>query len=136
MSEEKSKSHTGVIAGITAALSAGAVYFYGPEGDKHRRKFRGWILKTKGDVLERLEKAENVTKEKYEKIVDAAVEKFAEEKAKKQAEIEDLRQELKGHWEDIKQQAQEKGEELRAAAAEEIGKRGEELSEDIAPEDK
>lgn len=128
-------SHAGLIAGVSAALAAGAVYFYGPEGDRHRKKFRGWMLKTKGDVLERLEEAEKVSKEKYDEFVDAAVAEYAERKAETEAEVELLREELKSEWKTIKQQAQEKGEQLQKDAAEEVAKRAEQLSQNIAPEE-
>lgn len=138
MSEDNNKekkSHTGIVAGIAAALAAGAVYFYGPEGDRHRRNFRGWILKTKGEVLDQLESAESVSKEKYHEIVDAAIAKYAVEKAKKEAEIETLREQLKGEWQAIKQRVEERGEELREAAAEEVAQQAENLSDNIAPKE-
>ncbi len=133
---KQGESHTGLIAGITAALAAGAVYFYGDDGEEHRKKLRSWVLKTKGDILEQLEDAEEVSKEKYAEFVDKAVAKFAEERAEKEAEVELLRSELKGKWEVIKRQVEERGDELRAAAAKEITKQGEKLSKNIAPEEK
>lgn len=130
------KSHTGLVAGLAAALAAGAMYFYGPEGDRRRRNFHGWMLKTKGEVLEQLEEAESVTREKYEEIVDAAIAKFAVEKAKKEAEVEILRQELKQQWDAIKKRVETEGDELRAAAAEEIAAKSEKLIDSIAPNEK
>lgn len=133
---DTNKSHTGLIAGIAAAVAAGAVYFYGPDGKERREKLQGWVLKTKGEVLEKLEDAEEVTKEKYEEIVDAAVTKFTAEKEKRESQAETLREELKGHWEAIKHRVEEKGEDLREAAADEVSKQGEKASEKIAPDEK
>jgi len=134
--EDKKKSHTGLIAGVSAALAAGAVYFFGPEGDRHRQKLRGWVLKTRGEVLEQLENLEEVSKEKYEEIVDAAIAKFAEQKAEKESQVEELRKFLKEEWAEIKKQAETKGEELRAAAADVIEEKTEELADDIDPVEK
>ncbi|MEX2369025.1 MAG: hypothetical protein WD552_01365 [Candidatus Paceibacterota bacterium] len=134
--ENKKKSHTGLIAGVSAALAAGAVYFFGPEGDKHRWKLRGWVLKTRGEVLESLEDLEVVSKEKYEEIVDAAIAKFAEQKAEKELQVEELRHRLKSEWSEIKKQAEEKGEDLRVAAADVIAEKSEELADDIDLEEK
>lgn len=134
MNKKKDDSHTGLIAGLTAALAAGAVYFYGPEGERHRRKLHGWMLKTKGDVIERLEKAEEVSKERYETFVDAAIEEYAVQKAEKTAEVELLRKELKSEWDVIKERAMKKGEELKKAAAAEMAKKAQKFSENIDPE--
>ncbi|MEX2514946.1 MAG: hypothetical protein WD335_02330 [Candidatus Paceibacterota bacterium] len=133
---EEKKSHTGIVAGLSAALAAGAMYFYGPDGDRRRNNFRGWILKTKGEVLDKLEEAESLTKERYNEIVDAAVEKFATGRAKKEQEVEVIRQELKSNWVHIKKAVEERGDELRAAAAEEIKKGSEKISKSIAPDEK
>lgn len=137
MSEEKEKSsHTGIIAGLSAALAAGAVYFYGPDGEERRKNIRGWILKTKGEVLDKLEEAESITKETYEEIVDKAVEKFATERAKKESEIEIIRDELKSSWENIAATVEKHGDDLRTAAADEITKRRKKISDRIASNDK
>lgn len=133
---EEKKSHTGFIAGISAALAAGAMFFYGPDGERRRKNFRGWMLKTKGEILDKLEEGESVTKEKYEDIVDAAIAKFETERAKKNKEVEVLRYELKNNWDHIKKSVDEKGEELRTAAAEEIKKQSNKISENIAPDKK
>lgn len=133
---EEKKSHTGLVAGLSAALAAGAMYFYGPEGERRRQNFRGWILKTKGEVLDQLEEAESITKETYNEIVDKAIDKFATERAKKESQIEVVRAELKSDWADIKERVEKQGEELRKAAADEIKKKSQQFSEKIAPDEK
>lgn len=133
---KEKKSHTGLIAGLSAALAAGAMYFYGPQGERRRKNFHGWMLKTKGEVLEKLEEAESVTKERYEEIVDEAIAKYAAEKAKKKEEVEILRAELKTEWGSIKERVEEKSEELRSAAAEEIAVQSKKLIDSIAPDEK
>lgn len=130
------KSHTGLIAGIAAALAAGAVYFYGPDGKERREKLQGWMVKAKGEVLEKLEDVEEITKEKYEEIVDASVTKFTAEKEKRKEQAEVLREDLKGHWEAIRRRVEEEGENLREAAADEVSEKGEKIAEKIAPDEK
>jgi hypothetical protein len=139
MSEDangKGKSHTGIVTGLSAALAAGAVYFYGPDGESRRNNFRGWILKTKGEVLDKLEGIESVTKDTYEDIVDSAIEKFATERARREQEVDIIRQELKSNWGYIKSAVEERGDELRIAAAEEIKKQSDKISKGIAPDEK
>jgi CHASE3 domain sensor protein len=139
MSENTNKekgSHTGIVAGLSAALAAGAVYFYGPNGKERRKNLRGWILKTKGEVLDKLEEAESVTKDTYEEIVDKAVEKFATERARKESEIEIIRDELKSSWENISATVEKHGDELRTAAVDEIKKRRQKITDRIASDEK
>jgi hypothetical protein len=93
-------------------------------------------VKTKGEVLEELEGLEEVSREKYDDIVDAAVTKFAAQKVEKEAKIKSLREELKGEWEAIKALAEEKGGELRESAAKKISQKGEEPASDIEPDEK
>jgi hypothetical protein len=47
--------------GALAALSAGAYFLYGTkEGAKKRVKIKGWMLKAKGEVLEKMEALKDV----------------------------------------------------------------------------
>lgn len=46
-------------AGI-AALSAAAYVLFGPEGKKNRKVIRGWAIKMKGEVIEKLENAKRL----------------------------------------------------------------------------
>ena len=45
-----------VLAGAAVAATAGAYYLYGPSGKKHQKQVKGWMLKAKGEILERAEK--------------------------------------------------------------------------------
>lgn len=130
------KSHKGLIAGIAAALAAGAAYLFGPGGDKRRGELRSWGLNTRREVLARLEEAEEISKERYHEIVDTAVAKFAEEKAERSEQIEELRDRLKSEWREIRHQAEERGEQLHEAAVRVVSEKLESIAEDIAPEEK
>lgn len=92
-----------VIAGIAAA--AGAYYFSTPEGKKKRKEIKGWMLKAKGEVMERLEDVEEINREAYEKIVDEVVKGYKKLKRVDAKELAMLALELKSQWEDIKAEA-------------------------------
>ena len=52
----KMTAEVGLGLGMLAALSAGAYYLYGTkEGVKKRLKIRGWMLKAKGEMMEKME---------------------------------------------------------------------------------
>lgn len=114
------------LAGAVAALAAGAIYFYGPDGERRRRKLHGWMLKAKGEVLDRLEELEDVSEEKYQEIVETVMDEFAERKEVSRSAADTLRAELKEEWRHIRARALEKGEELRKVAAERLAEKDEE----------
>ncbi len=99
-SNNDSKEAVLVGAGL-AALAAGAYFFLGPDGKKHQRKMKGWMVKMKGEVLEKLEDAKEVTQPIYNDIVDTVA--HANRVAGKipQAEIAALATDLKRQWRNI-----------------------------------
>lgn len=136
MSKKDDSSKAGIagaIAGVAAA-AAGLVYFYGPKGDKRRKKLKGWMLKVKGEVLTRLEEAEELSKEKYDEIVDKAIDSYRDAKDASEKELDELKERLKGEWEHIKQVAQEKGEELKEVAQDELAKQRKNAAKKVDPD--
>ena len=49
------------LAAITAAAAAGAYFLYGKDGAKNLKKIKSWSLKAKAEVLEKLEKAKDIS---------------------------------------------------------------------------
>jgi len=90
------------LAGLTAA-AIGAYYLYGSKNaPKNRAKVKGWMLKAKGEVLEQLEHAEDVSESMYMTAVDAVVKKYNAVKTIDQAEVASFLNEMKDHWTGIK----------------------------------
>jgi len=97
--ENKKKTKRGLaIAGLAAATIAAGYFLYGPKGAENRKKLRGWSIKMKGEVLEKVEKLKEVNKENYEKIVDQVTEKYKKIKEISQEEVEALSKKLKSYW--------------------------------------
>ena len=107
-SHQTSKIVTSV--GITTALAAaalGAYFLYGTvEGKKQRRKIRGWALKAKGEVLEKLENLKEVNEDAYQQIVNSVTARYKNLKNVNPAELASLAKELKGHWQNIQREFQ------------------------------
>lgn len=102
-----SKSNAGISTaqkvgfGITAAAvtAAGAYFLYGSKNaPKNRKKVKGWVLKAKGEVLEALEKAEEITEDEYNNIVETASDAYAGVKNASASEIKEFKKEMKDHW--------------------------------------
>ena len=53
------------LAGLAVAGLAGAYFLYGKNGAKNRKKVTTWTLRAKADVLEKLEKAKEVSEETF-----------------------------------------------------------------------
>ncbi len=105
MTQKKTTNKAGAvvmsIAGLTAA-AVGAYYLYGhKDAAKNRAKIKGWMLKAKGEVLEELEKAKDVTESAYMGAVDTVVKKYNELKTIDPGELGEFMTEMKDHWSGI-----------------------------------
>ncbi len=96
----KIKKTVGVGVGI-AALAAAATYFLGEDGEANREKVRGWALKFKGEVLEKMEGLKDINKDSYHKVVDNVAKRYKKVKKASQPEIKKLQKDLKGAWKSI-----------------------------------
>jgi hypothetical protein len=97
----------GLAAALIGAAAAG-FYLYGPKGAENRVKVKAWTLKAKAEVLEKFEKAREVTDESYADIVDTVTAKYGKLKTVGEEEAGKLNKELKRHWKSIKSAAAEK----------------------------
>ncbi len=106
--DSKAANVTGAfIAGVAMAAVAGGYYLFGSKNaNKNRQKIESWTLKAKAEVLEKLEKGKQLGQDEYERIVDGVADKYAKAKDVGSKKAEDLRIELKRHWEDIKKDAE------------------------------
>jgi hypothetical protein len=98
----KTALKTGAGLAALAAAAAGIYYFYGSkEGAVRRKALKGWTVKARGEIMERLEKLENIDREAYNKIVDQVISRYRGVKDVSVGELLALGKELKGHWGNI-----------------------------------
>ncbi len=88
-------------AGI-AALAAGIYFFFGPDGKKHQKKMKGWMVSMKGEVLEKLEETQEVTEPVYNNIVDSIASAYSIAGKIPKNEIMELASDMKRQWRTIK----------------------------------
>lgn len=78
----KSSSHTtGIMVGAAslAAAAAGAYWLYGAKhATKHRKIAKSWMLKARAEVMEAVEKLENIDKTAYYQMVEDTVKKHTQ----------------------------------------------------------
>jgi gas vesicle protein len=105
------KNANKVMAGMglaaLAAAAAGAAYLYGTEAGKKRRKeIKGWMLRMRGDVIDRMEKMKDWSETAYNKVVEEVAQKYKNVKNVSPGEVAAVVQELRGHWKNIKRQVE------------------------------
>ena len=81
-----------------AGIAATAYFFLGPKGKKHQQHAKAWAIKMKGDVIEKLEKARDVTEPIYHNIIDVVAKNYEKSMKASHEEITSLANDLKKHW--------------------------------------
>ena len=107
MSKKNTSSGMGKVVTISAgvaAIAAAGYFFWGPDGKKNRAKTKGWMIKRKGDVVEKLESVQEITKESYDAVVDTVAGAY-EASAGGKEEVMKLARELKSQWKSISAKA-------------------------------
>ncbi len=87
-----------VFAAAAVAAVAGAYFVFGKPNSKTKREVKSWALKAKADVLAKLEGMKEVSKEKYEEVVDAVETKYAQLKNVDTNELHAMVSDMKRHW--------------------------------------
>lgn len=110
---KKNKGHAtgvGIGLGMIAALAAGAYFLYGSkDGAKRRVKIRGWMLKAKGEILEKIEKMKEVNEEAYNSVIASVMSKYAALKNVDKTEVAAMVSDMKKHWGNISRQIKSGG---------------------------
>lgn len=122
--QKKTTNNTGAIAaGIgagVAALAAAGYFLFGPKGVKNRKAIKGWTLKMKGEVLEKIEKLKEVTPELYEKVIDEVGAKYLKAKGVGMEEVQAISADLKKYWKAIAKDASPKVKKVVKKAAKKV----------------
>ncbi|MDP2951062.1 MAG: hypothetical protein Q8N55_01630, partial [bacterium] len=97
------KSGSGVVGGAIlgaglAGLAATAYFFFGPKGKANQKHAKAWAIKMKGDVIEKLEAANEITEPIYHGIIDSVANQYEKGMRASHEEISELAQDLKKHW--------------------------------------
>lgn len=102
--KKNNKSGGGVFAGVgLIAALAGAYFLYGAKNaKKNRANVKGWIIKAKGELVEKLEKTRLATEDQYNTMVDTVMKKYESASSVDKKELEALRRDLKKHWKFLK----------------------------------
>ncbi len=105
--KEGSSVKKGLAVCVAVIASIGAIacsyFLYGTkEGAKKRKAIKGWALKAKGEVLEKVESIKDITEEKYVAAVNSVMKKYQNLKEKYGDEADMLSKELTSYWNHMK----------------------------------
>ncbi|OGG87723.1 hypothetical protein A2592_03300 [Candidatus Kaiserbacteria bacterium RIFOXYD1_FULL_42_15] len=99
----------GLTAAAVAAAAAGTHFLYGSKGaSKNRKAVKSWALKAKAEVLEKLEKAQQMTQTEYEQLIDTVGGAYAGLKEASKVDISGFKKEMKEYWGKIERTAKPK----------------------------
>jgi hypothetical protein len=88
---------TGAMLGAAAAL----VFVANAQDKAKRKKMRGWALRARGEILEKIENTQAITKDRYEEIVSQVMRKYEKTKSTTEAEVKSLERDLHRSWRHI-----------------------------------
>jgi len=118
MAKKDNTTKIAAAAGITAAAAAaaaGAYWLYGAkDAKKHRKLARSWMLKARAEMMDMVEKAQEIDKETYMQLAGEVAKRYAGVAGVTAAESKRLVQDLKAGWAYL--QAQKKPAAKRATA--------------------
>lgn len=97
---QKQAIAVGASLAAVAAAAAG-VYFFTGKNAKNRKKVSKWANDMQNDIVKELNKAGKHTKASYQQIVDKVAKNYKGLKSVSTAELAEIAQELKGHWDSI-----------------------------------
>lgn len=107
MKKETSKKDgmsTGKVVAIGAsvvALATASYYLFGPNGKSNRKELKGWMIKMKGEIVDKLEDAQDVTEDVYNKIVDTVASAYLKGGKAGAEEVSSFVNTLKKQWKSI-----------------------------------
>lgn len=92
-------------AGLGAAAiaaAAGAYYFFGKSGAKHRKAAQVWVNQAKKDVLAEVKKLKGVSEKTYSASVAKVMKRYSKFQKENPEAYALLAKEFKNHWPKIK----------------------------------
>lgn len=96
----------GIGLSTAAVAAAGAYFLYGSKSAaKNRKAVKSWALMAKGEVLEKLEDAQEMTQKEYDDLVKSVSGAYASAKNASKKDIIEFSKEMKDHWKAIEKAA-------------------------------
>lgn len=96
------------VAAAAAAAAGGAYWLYGAKHSaQHRKMAKSWMLKARAEVMDAIEKLEDIDKERYMQIVDTVVKGYAAAGATS-SEVKHMMRDFASSWKHIQGKTRKK----------------------------
>jgi len=102
--KKKNTTHTKTVVALSAgavALAASSYYLFGPAGKIHRKKAMGWMIKMKGEIIDQIENAKEISEPVYNSIVDSVLATYVAGGKIAGPELNTFAKTLKSQWKNI-----------------------------------
>ncbi len=109
----------GIGVGLTtAAVAAAGAYFLAgsPSAKKNRKVVKGWMLKAKGEVLEALEDAKQMTEEEFSDVVASVTGAYESMSHVSKKDVKEFKEEMAHHWQKLAKSMAPKKKAVKKAA--------------------
>lgn len=117
----KGKMLAAFLAGAVTTLFAGGYYLYdGPQGRERRKKAEKLVAQARDEILEKMEKAKNLTESVYKRIVDEVMEGYSDAARFGEAEGKRIALRFRERWAQMRAAAREAAEDAEAEVREEV----------------
>ena len=134
--ENKTKNNSSAakkafVGATLAGLAAAAYFLLGPKAKKNQQHAKAWAVKMKADVIEKLEKAREISKPAYHEIIDAVAEVYEKGNKADREDISALAQDLKKHWQTLVNSAQTAKREVAKEAGKTVRQAGKSVKAEL-----
>ena len=103
-----SSKKIGLGASIVALTATAIIYLLvGPQGKKNRKILKSWVIKMKGDIVEKLENAKEITQPIFNKIVDEVARKYEKVKNISPTDLTEAVKQIKAQWKSLTKESQD-----------------------------
>jgi hypothetical protein len=105
------------VAAAAAAAAAGAYWLYGAkDATKHRKLARSWMLKARAEMMDLVEKAQDIDRETYMQLAGEVAKRYAGVAGVTAAESQRLMKDLKSGWAYLQSQKKPAARKAKAVA--------------------
>jgi len=87
-------------AGV-AAIATASYYLFGPAGRENREKMKGWMIKIRGEIIDKIRDVKELTEPVYHGIVDSVIASYMTTAKVSKDELHAFAERLKNQWREI-----------------------------------
>ena len=92
---------------MMATVALGYLFFASKNAKRNREMVDGWMENAKAEVMDKMKKVQNLSKQKYYEIVDSVSDKYSALKEVGQEKADEFREELRRKWQEAEEEEED-----------------------------